>query len=223
MGNDEETSMSMSLKPLGPEGIRARVQQIEAKFPQKMGAGDRAQAIFKGPDNPLMDSFQKQFQGVINDRGESVVPMRPDLGGILPNASGGAPEDIRSLIHDVAGKEGVDPHLLEALVSVESNFNPNARSPVGAMGLTQLMPGTAKALGVTNPMNPAENLKGGAKYLRQMISQFGDLNTALAAYNAGPGNVKKYGGIPPFRETQNYVKKVTERYGLLANSGNLPR
>lgn len=215
--------MSMSLRPLGPEGIRARVQQIEAKFAQTMDSTDQSQPIFKGPENPLTDTFKKTFQGVIDQGSETVVPMRPDLGGILPNPSEGSPQEIRSLIHQVAGKEGVDPHLLEALVSVESNFNPNARSPVGAMGLTQLMPGTAKALGVTNPMNPAENLKGGAKYLRQMLAQFGDLNTALAAYNAGPGNVKKYGGIPPFRETQNYVKKVTERYGLLANSGNLPR
>jgi soluble lytic murein transglycosylase-like protein len=94
-------------------------------------------------------------------------------------------------------------------VSQESGFNPTARSGAGALGLTQLMPGTASALGVTNPLDPAQSLQGGAKYLREQLDRFGgDEKLALAAYNAGPGAVQKYGGVPPYAETQNYVNSV---------------
>jgi soluble lytic murein transglycosylase-like protein len=94
-------------------------------------------------------------------------------------------------------------------VSQESGFNPNARSGAGAAGLTQLMPGTAAGLGVTNPLDPAQSLQGGAKYLREQLDRFGgDEKLALAAYNAGPGAVQKYGGVPPYAETQNYVTSV---------------
>lgn len=115
--------------------------------------------------------------------------------------------DYIELATRIALEEGVDPDLFLRLVQAESSFNQDAQSPAGAIGLTQLMPDTAKGLGV-DPYDPEDNLRGGARYLRQQLDTFGDTATALAAYNAGPGNVRKYGGIPPFEETQNYVSKI---------------
>ena len=108
-----------------------------------------------------------------------------------------------------AKKYGIDPALLAGLVRQESNFDPNAGSPAGARGLTQLMPATAAGLGVTDVTNPVQALDGGAKYLKQQLDRFGgDVTLALAAYNAGPGAVQQHGGVPPFPETQGYVTKV---------------
>lgn len=108
-----------------------------------------------------------------------------------------------------ARRHSLDPALLAGLVEQESGFNPNAVSPAGARGLTQLMPGTAAGLGVSNPLDPAQALDGGARYLREQLDAFGgDVARALAAYNAGPGAVQRSGGVPPYAETQNYVRAV---------------
>lgn len=126
-----------------------------------------------------------------------------------------------SEINAAAKKYGLDPSLLAGLVKQESGFNPNARSSAGATGLTQLMPATAKSLGVTDATNPAQALDGGAKYLKQMLDKFGgDPKLALAAYNAGPGAVTRFGGIPPYAETKAYVEKVlSNRDAFLAAGG----
>ena len=127
----------------------------------------------------------------------------------VPVSGTGATSAFDAQINAAAASNGIDPALLKGLVSQESGFNPNARSGAGAVGLTQLMPGTAAGLGVTNPLDPAQSLQGGAKYLREQLDRFGgDEKLALAAYNAGPGAVQKYGGVPPYAETQNYVTSV---------------
>jgi len=122
-----------------------------------------------------------------------------------------------------AKKHGIDPALLAGLVKQESGFNPTAGSSAGARGLTQLMPGTAAGLGVSNVLDPIQNLDGGAKYLRQQLDAFGgDVTRALAAYNAGPGAVQRYGGVPPYAETQNYVRIVQANAAQYRAAGGTP-
>jgi soluble lytic murein transglycosylase-like protein len=126
-------------------------------------------------------------------------------------------------ISAAAQRHGLDPALLAGLVKQESGFNPNAVSPAGARGLTQLMPGTAAGLGVTDPLDPVQALEGGAKYLREQLDRFGgDVTRALAAYNAGPGAVQRYGGVPPYAETQNYVRVVQANAAQYRAAGSTP-
>lgn len=118
-----------------------------------------------------------------------------------------------SEIERVARQNGVDALLVAAMIEAESSFRPAAISPKGALGLLQLMPGTARDLGVVNPTDPTQNLQAGTRYIRRMLHRFdGDLTLALAAYNAGPRKVEHYGGVPPYPETTRYVEKVLRRY-----------
>lgn len=124
------------------------------------------------------------------------------------------------IIQQAAQRHGISSGLIKAVMHTESGFNVNARSPVGAQGLMQLMPATAKRFQVSNAYDPYENIMAGAKYLAWLLKRFnGNTSLALAGYNAGEGNVAKYGGIPPFRETQDYVRRVTSRYHNLYAGG----
>lgn len=129
-----------------------------------------------------------------------------------------------ALIEENAAVHGVNPHLVRAVIQQESAFNPNARSHKGAMGLMQLMPGTAAELGVTNPYSPAENIRGGVAYLKGLLTKFAqNVELALAAYNAGPAAVTKYGAVPPYRETQNYVTRITNAVGAVPRPKRIVR
>lgn len=129
---------------------------------------------------------------------------------------------IDELIKEYSQKYGLDSDFVKAVVKQESGFNEKATSKCGAMGLMQLMPGTAKALNVNDPYNARDNIEGGVKYLKGLMDRFGgDMKLALAAYNAGPNAVKKYNGIPPYNETQNYVKNIMSMYQRIQSGGEL--
>jgi soluble lytic murein transglycosylase-like protein len=142
------------------------------------------------------------------------VPAAP------PRAKRAPPATTASLLKTAGTRQELSPYLLEAVAYVESRFSDRAVSPAGAIGAMQLMPGTADDLGV-DPRIPAQNIHGGASYLRQMLELFdGDLTLALAAYNAGPGAVQRYGGVPPFEETQAYVAAVLSYMADVASQEN---
>ena len=139
---------------------------------------------------------------------ELIPSVSVEMGNFIPIR----PEDAyEELIKEAADLHKLDPALIRAVMRTESAFNPAAVSPVGAMGLMQLMPALAEEMGVADPFEPRDNIMGGAKYLRQLLDAHeGNIRLTLASYNAGPGNVRRYRGVPPFKETRNYVRKITE-------------
>lgn len=191
----------MRLQPLGPEGIHARIEELRSRIYARLGgpAGSGAPASL----DPM------PLRGAIGATAQA--PLNPFGGSLAVEPENGAPPQMKSLIEQAADEAGVDRVLFEALIGQESGFNPSAVSSKGALGLSQLMPSTAAALGVTDPMDPEQNLRAGARYFAQMMRQFGDVRLALAAYNAGPGKVRRAGGVPAIPETQRHVESVLAR------------
>jgi soluble lytic murein transglycosylase-like protein len=155
---------------------------------------------------------------VLRGGGEVGVSVA-ELRGVVPDeiidevTAATEPSALQKLASEAALRHGLDPGLVLAVAAVESGLRPEAVSPKGAQGLMQLMPTTARELGVRNPFDPAANLDGGSRYLKDLIHRYdGDLTKALAAYNAGAGAVERHKGVPPYRETRDYVKKVLQRY-----------
>ena len=164
-------------------------------------------------DKVLQSTAKSQFGTLLRNKGITSVDAQLYTNPNVSITKRPSKEQIMSMIDVASEKYGVDSKLVKALVQQESGFNPNAKSKVGAMGLMQLMPSTAKGLGVTNPMDPKQNIEGGVKYLKSMLDRFhGNTILALAAYNAGPNAVSKYDGVPPYKETQNYVKSILKNY-----------
>ena len=171
-------------------------------------------------NNPFVDMFRQisiirileALQGVDARRQQPI-----DKTVLKPKAYTSRQQPFSEIIQAASKAYGIDEGIIKAVIKQESSFNPHAQSSCGAMGLMQLMPTTAKSLGVKDVFNPQENIMAGTKYLKQKLNEFnGDLPMALAAYNAGSGAVKKYGGIPPYKETQAYVKKVMNSVDQMA-------
>jgi hypothetical protein len=165
---------------------------------------------------------EAQIYAWTDEHGVLTLSDRPKDSGpraqTVPVGSALVPPKARpfdTLIREHAGQNRIRPELIRAVIQVESAFNPLAVSPKGAMGLMQLMPGTARELGVSDPFNPGENIRGGTAYLRRLLDRYdGDETLALAAYNAGPGAVDRYGQqVPPFKETRSYVDKISGLQG----------
>jgi soluble lytic murein transglycosylase-like protein len=174
-----------------------------------------------GPDGlPVLDAGSGQFSALVQAAlAAAGVQQAPDQAGLAD--AGAAPDapsmvppaEIDRLVTANSAQWNVDPSLIKAIIANESGFNANATSNVGAQGLMQLMPGTAAGLGVSDAYDPAQNVWGGTRYIKGLLDRFGgDVKLAVAAYNAGPGAVEKYSGVPPYAETQNYVQNVLSSY-----------
>ena len=208
-----------------------RARTAAAGFADALRAASAGNAARQplGPSVRLGDLLRAAEEGRLQLLGRSLAPVTPQAPAPSAAPSGAVPGPSDSswvgrlpaagrrwsgAIEKAANEAGVDPRLLAALVWSESGFDAGARSHAGAIGLAQLMPGTARGLGV-DPTDPLENLRGGARFLSEMLDRFGNTTHALAAYNAGPVAVKRYGGVPPYAETQKYVRVVDDRYRTL--------
>jgi soluble lytic murein transglycosylase-like protein len=181
VGNQEA---EMGLEHL--EAVKARIEEIRRKFVDPMEA--QTTRTMAGRGGVTFDGALRQAR----------------LGKTIA-----CPEELEPVIAQIGEKYNIPSAVIKSVIRAESGFNSNAVSRVGAQGLMQLMPGTANALGV-DPSDPVQNIEGGTRYLKQQLDRFGSLDLALAAYNAGPGAVIRYGGIPPYTETKNYVSKVLQ-------------
>ena len=189
------------------EAAMSRMNQIQSMFAAGVTPAPTQ------PQKPSSTSFSSQLAtaqgGTFASAAAASTPVTTTTTAATGPSALPAGTPYAAEITAAAKANGIDPALLAGLVKQESGFNPTAGSPAGARGLTQLMPGTAAGLGVTNVLDPVQSINGGAKYLKQQLDAFGgDVAKALAAYNAGPGAVQRFGGIPPYAETQNYVRIV---------------
>ena len=165
---------------------------------------------FTGPDGRRI--FSNSGALSISSANPSPAPEPGRSAGI--RRKGQPPAGIARLIDRIARKHGMDPELVEAVARVESNYDPTAVSPKGALGVMQLLPETAKRFGVADAYDPAQNIEGGVRYLKFLRDSFpGNLSLVLAAYNAGENAVRRHGGIPPYQETRDYVRKIRRLYG----------
>lgn len=213
MGRDQEAAGLIHFR--GVQGCEARVNELLNRLgedrphvtPSLAGPMKAETAAIASPLKGAAPNFAQTLE-------KALQPLDPMAGGRAISPTGAKPtaDSVQAMCKEVAMKYGLDQAVFQALVQTESDFNPKLVSSAGAMGLAQLMPKTAEQLGVRDPFDPRQNLEGGAKYLAQMVKQFnGDMKLALAAYNAGPGAVTRAGGVPPFPETQDYVRKVISR------------
>lgn len=209
------------------EKLKAAEKKLRDKTaPGKNTAGSRDAVKNKLADLPVkmpkitFDSLNNQQPGQ-NSQGASKHRTAEDVTKSIQSKNSA---EIGSIILEKSRKHEVDPFLVSAIMSVESDYDPNAVSNKGAMGLMQLMPGTASDLGVKNPFDMNQNIEGGTKYIKMMLERFsGDIKLALAAYNAGPNAVDKSGGIPDNDETKNYVVRVLENYEKLLKNDGAPK
>ncbi len=157
----------------------------------------------------LWSKFSTHSQSLLDSKLDATSPVEETI----TNTTTSKKTDFDDIISKASSLYNVPEKLIKSVIQQESNFNPTAKSYAGASGLMQLMPATAKSLGIEDIFDPTENIMGGSKYLGQMLSRYDDnIEKALAAYNAGPGNVDKYDGIPPFQQTKNYVNTVMKTY-----------
>ena len=219
--------MTLNMTGIGDyQSVEGRIQQIESML-QSLSAPAASQparptngftaggASFK----TLLATYAKP--GVTTRTSETVYSLTPDSNTpkpfqfylSAPHVAKTQKAALQPMIESLSRQYGVDKHLVNAVIQQESGFNPNAVSKAGATGLMQLMPAAAKTLGVSEASNPAQNLDGGIRHLKGLLTRFnGNIPLALAAYNAGPGAVQRYQGIPPYHETQRYVRNIMTSY-----------